>query len=112
MEAKSSNYAEYVLEREGHLCIEDDKGFITYKYHPDYVFIYDIFVREEYRKTGHITKLYNQVVEETKAQGIHKVLGSVDVTTNGATLSLFLMLRHGFKLLGTEGNMIYVSKEI
>lgn len=105
-------FIKYKLERENVHTIQVDGGFIMYKYLPDFCYIEDFYVVPELRGSGLIYKLANQVEDIAKKAGINKMLGSVVLGSEGAERSLAGCLKHGYKLLKLEGNVIWLQKEI
>jgi predicted GNAT family acetyltransferase len=109
----SSLYAKYIQEREGKSILELEHGYATYYYvNEDTVYIEDIFVEKEYRKTGLGKKLGDLIVKGAKSKGCTQLLGSVDVRANGATDSSKFLFSYGMQLHSTNGNMIYFIKNI
>lgn len=102
----------YAKEREGMETIEEDHGFITYKALPEEYRIFDIYVLPEHRKSGLASRMADQVVSLAKQNGCKIITGSVDTRANGATSSVKVLLAYGFKVLRTEGTMIYFLKEV
>lgn len=93
-----SLFADYKKEREGKEAIEVDNGFVTYKVYGDSVYIEDIFVSKEQRRTGLASQLADMVVIEAKKQGCLKLLGTVDPGAIGASDSLKALMAYGFKI--------------
>lgn len=107
-----SNFAQYIKERAGKSIVESEKGFATYFYQDEFVYIEDIFVNAEHRKSGVATEFADRIAEEAKNLGYAKMLGSVCPSANGSTASLKVLLAYGFKLFKSLDNVIYLSKEI
>lgn len=107
-----SVYAEYLKEREGKEVVENDNGFLSYRIFNDYVYIVDIYVVPEKRKTGLAKFWADQVCEIAKAKGAKTLVGSVDVRANGATESLKVLLAYGMRVDSIDGQMIYFKKDL
>lgn len=107
-----SMQAMYAKERENMETIEKDYGFITYKILPEEYRIFDIYVLPEHRKSGLASQMADEVGSIAKQNGCKILTGSVDTRANGATCSVKVLLAYGFKVLRTEGTMIYFVKEI
>ena len=107
-----SLYAEYCLEREGKIVLEDDKGFVSYVTSNDTIYIVDIFVRPEHRKSGHAARLADSVIEKEKGKGFKYLLGSVDPRLESATNSMKVLLAYGMSVQSIEPPLIYFIKEI
>lgn len=108
----SDLFLRYKKERENVESIQVDGGFITYKFLPDYCYIEDFYIVPELRRTGLIYDLASQVEEIARKQGYLKMLGSVVIDTNNPEISLIGCLKHGYKILKLEGNIIWLHKEL
>lgn len=104
--------AMYAKERENMETLENEWGFLTYKVLPEEYRIFDIYVLPEHRKSGLAAKMADQVASLAIQNGCKILTGSVDTYANGATSSVKVLLAYGFKVLRTEGAMIYFMKEI
>lgn len=109
---EKSNFALYKEEREGAVVIETEKGFATAVELGDYIYLDEVFVRKEYRRSRECYRLADKIAEIGKELGYKKMLGSVCTDANNSTTSLKVLLNYGFKLLKNEKNMIYFEKEI
>lgn len=107
-----SLYSQYLKEREGVETLEDANGFASYKYLEDCVYVTDVYVVPEMRKKGIASDYVDRVSEIAKDKGYSKVVVSVDLRANGASESMMVQLRYGFKLDSCNENMIYLIKEI
>jgi GNAT superfamily N-acetyltransferase len=105
-------YADYVLEREGKRVLETDHGFATFSVKQDYIYIEDIYVIPEKRKKGAASFFVDSIVAEYKTENITKLIGSVDLSSNGARESMLAILQYGFKPLSYESELLYFIKEI
>jgi hypothetical protein len=105
-------WLEYIKEREGLelICIEE-KGFITYKKEDETsIFICDIFVLKEYRKSRVGEELYNKVIA---LENPKRVYGMTDKNALTWEESHKLMLYRGFSVVDDSGeNVIYYCKEL
>ncbi len=107
-----SMYAQYKKERENGIVVETPKGFASAVRLNDHIYIEEIYVLPEYRKSKIASKLADEVAKIGVDLGYAKMLGSVCPTAVGATESLKVLLGYGFKLLSAEENLIYFEKEI
>jgi predicted GNAT family acetyltransferase len=110
--AKKSNYALYIQERENKSIVEDERGFATYFYLEDAVYIEDIFVKREFRKQGVASEYADKIAEEARSKNFFKMLGTVSPKANGSTNSLKALLAYGFKLDSSDNNVIYLTKDL
>ena len=107
-----SLYAKYIQEREDGLIVENDFGFATYKIISDGVYIQDIYVLPDKRKSGVAKALADQVCLIAKEKNLKLVFGSVDVRANHATDSMKVLIAYGMSVHSVAGNLIYFSKSI
>lgn len=107
-----SLYAAYIKEREGKEIIETDKGFLTFSIMKDGIYIEDVFTSPDHRHSGESLQLVSQVSEIAKERGLTKLFCSVIPTANNSTLSLKVVLAHGFKLNSSTNNFIWLEKRI
>ncbi len=107
-----SHYGRYIYEREGKSIIENEKGFVTYIFAKDFVYMEDIYVAPEFRRSGATYEFVEKVAEQARLKGYNKLVGTVKPTANGATTSLKGMLAHGFEVDSCDGTLIWFKKEI
>lgn len=107
-----SLYAKYIHERLGKSILERPEGFVTYSFLGDSMYIEDIFVLPEHRRSGVGTELANAVIDIAKSKGYNKIIGTVLPTANGSTDSLKALLWYGFQLHSLNGNLIVLTKEV
>lgn len=91
--------------------IETPEGFAVY-YNIEAesaVYIEDIYVKPQFRRSGITGVLLSEVIKETK---MPYVLGSIDVTAKGTTASLKGLLKAGFEPYRTEGNLMFLRLEL
>ena len=108
----SSNYAKYLKERENLNIIEDSNGFAVYELGEDYVYIQDIYVVENKRKSKIASNYADQIAKIASSQGIKIMLGSVCLTTKGVTSSIKVLLAYGMEFSSAKENMLYFKKTI
>lgn len=107
-----SLYAQYIAERENKNIVEDDKGFATYIFVNDGVYIQDIYVHPDYRHERRASIYADQIAAIAKEKGLNKMYGSVMPSSNGSTSSLKVLLAYGFRLQSSESNAIFMVKEL
>jgi GNAT superfamily N-acetyltransferase len=107
-----SSYGLYIYEREGKFIVEDSRGYATYVYWPDALYIEDMFVKPEFRKLGTGTELADAIYELARARGVRKVVTTVVAKAGGSTESIKAILAHGFKLDSTNNEFIFLTKNI
>jgi predicted GNAT family acetyltransferase len=108
-----SLYASYILERLNDHIIEEEHGFITYRFLPNnQMYIIDIFIEKNHRRSGLATELTNRVFEIAKNNNITTVLGTVVPSANNSTDSLKAILFYSFTLQSASDNLIIFKKEM
>jgi hypothetical protein len=109
-----SHYAQYIAERTHDHIMESDIGFATYRYLDDgkTVYIIDIYISPLYRRGHEASLLANKIVDEAKAKGCTKVVGSVVPSMKNSTTSLKVLLGYGMTLACSTNDLIMFSKEI
>jgi GNAT superfamily N-acetyltransferase len=114
MSVKSSLYAQYIKERSYDHILEHKEGFATYRYldNKTTVYIVDIFVVQEARKSKVATRLADEIVKEASSKGCRELLGSVCPSSKGATTSLQVLIGYGMTLKSASNDFIIFTKEI
>ncbi len=108
-----SLYAEYLKERTNDEIIEIDDGFCTYRYIDALtVYIVDIYIKPEARQFGHASKLADVVAEIARKKGCKCMVGTVQPSAKGSTISLQVLLGYGMSLVSSTADGIVMRKEI
>ena len=107
-----SLYANYIQERTDKLILEDERGFAVYSWQAGAVYLEDIYVLPDYRKTGVAAEFADKICQLALEKGIHKLLGSCVPTAKGSTESMKVLIAYGMKLDSCAVNFILFSKEI
>lgn len=109
-----SIYADYLKEREGIETLESADGFMTYTLTEDALYIVDVYVRPEARRTGAATALEEQAIAKAKEAGRAHLMGSVSFGVAGVDASLKMMIRSGYSFLSfnEEKQIMYFTKGI
>ena len=110
-----SVFAEYAYEMEGIFTIEKPYGFIQYMPVNDNwseVIVANIYVKPEARGTGKCDEMWNEVKEIIKKKGCSLVMSKVWVVSNTSSESMKMQLRLGFRLFKTQGEYVWLCKEI
>ena len=106
-------YSKYIKERENRELIEVPHGFITYqKLDNGDIYIVDLFVEKEFRRSGIGTQLSELVKQAALKDGVKRLIGSICLTTNGVTNSMKSLITDGFTYSHASGTMLYFVKEI
>lgn len=109
-----SLYADYLKEKTGHFVLEIENGFASYKYLDDgkTVYIIDIYVRPEFRKTKIASTIADSIVEIAVKNGCNSLLGTIMPSNKGSTTSLKFLLSYGMHLDSSANDLIVLRKEI
>lgn len=106
-------YQEYLSEREAtNIIYREDRGFITWKFIDDAVYIVDVYVVPQERKSGLATALASEVYNIAYGEGMIFVIGSVDVKACDPTTSVEVLLAHGMRITGVSGDIIWFKKRL
>lgn len=109
----SSLYAKYLTERTEDCILETDIGFATYRFINDKtVFVINLFVLAEFRRTHVATSLGDQIVSIAKSKGCDTLQGSVVPSAKGSTEGLKAFLRYGMKIKSSVEDFIILEKKI
>jgi predicted GNAT family acetyltransferase len=109
----TSLYGQYIKEREGFDIVETEYGFATYtSVDEQTIYLRDIFIVAEKRRSGLATELSTKVAEIAKELGKNKILGSICIDAKGVTTSMAALLGDKFKFSHANGNMLYFVKDI
>lgn len=95
----------------------NDKGFAVYWIRnlndkELEVYIEDIYVKPEYRRTRAAHILADEVVKIAREKGCKYMTGSVIPSANNSTISLDMMRSYNFQLHSCKDNIIWFIKEI
>ena len=109
-----SLFGEYIKETQDKEIIEDEFGFATYypAFDNQYMYIEDIYVKKGSRNKNRAASYADRIAEKAKAQGIKKLLGSVNMQIKDPTRSAKVLLAYGFSIIEAKNDIIYFEKEI
>ena len=107
-----SLFSQYFKEREDVDCLENEGGFVLFKLEHPHVYISDIFVRKDLRRSQKAKELADQVCSVAKHRGYTTLIGSVDLTANNYEASFKVLKAYGMEEFKRVNNMIYFKKEL
>ena len=107
-----SLYAEYLKEKTSDQILETSRGFATYRYLENSVYIVELYVIPSFRKTKEASMMADAIVKEAKEKGCTQLLGSVVPTAKNSTISLMVLLAYGMSLKSSSNDFILFTKEI
>lgn len=101
----------YLKERMGWETISRDEGFVCYSLSAPYCRIEEIYVTPKRHGKGHCSEMLREVEKIAKGAGMIGFWAQVWAhgPTSSDTLAKALSL--GFKVIGTEGRAIIMTKE-
>ncbi len=102
----------YIKEREGAEILELEHGFAIVRPLQDCLYLQDIYVVPEMRKTGYGRQILEIVEETATKMGFDKVLGSCSPGAAGSTVSIKAILACGFELESSDKDIIYLVKKL
>jgi hypothetical protein len=106
-------YESYIRERlERSLYIKEGIGFATYTIYQDEVYIVDIFVEREFRRSNWASIFADDIVKIAKTKNCRTLKGSVDLSANGAEISIKTLLSYGMIPFSADRNFIIFKKAI
>ena len=106
-------YADYIRERSNDIIIEDETGFIQFRFlNEKQVFIVELYVLPEFRRSGLGSKLADRVVAFAKIQGCVELLAAVWVESKNSKISILSCIGYGMLPYGTSGESLLFRKEI
>jgi ribosomal protein S18 acetylase RimI-like enzyme len=112
-----NKYAKYLKELKGYEMYEDEHGFITYGIMQDnehkFMYIEDIYVIPEKRKSNIASEYANYVEKKAKEANCSALLGSVVPSLRpDSHYRMLVLLGYGFKLHSSQNDIVYFYKEI
>ena len=106
-------YADYLLEHHGDHLYKIDQGFAIYRFlNEKQVYIVDIYVKPEFRKTGIASTIADDIGAISKLRGCSEMLGTVVPSAKNSTASLKVLLGYGMKLQSSSNDLIVFIKEL
>lgn len=110
----SSMYAKYLKERTYDEILETDQGFATYRYIQDKnaVYIVDIYVLPEHRKSSIASKLADEICREALDKGCDLLIGTVCPTAKGSTDSIKVLIAYGMEVKSSSQDFIVFEKRL
>jgi GNAT superfamily N-acetyltransferase len=109
-----SLYANYLTERTNDKILESDRGFAVYRMLPEQkaVYIIDIFVHPDFRKTGLATQMADEIAGIAKKEGFSEMFGSVVPSCKGSADSVRVLLAYGMRVEYAVNDFIVFKRAI
>ena len=111
-------YARYIRETQNKEMLETPHGFLTYGFNcvPGvtelHVYVVDIYVIPEMRKTYAATSMVDAVVEIAKERGCKLLFGTVNAKSSDPNRSLSFLRAYGFRLCSIATDTLWMVKDI
>lgn len=106
-------FRDYMLTREQVHLELFEHGFITYKQEDaDTIYAIDLYCTPDQRHNGKTLEFYNKFEQSIKQRGFKNLITSVAFFDDNSTTMLGYMLKSGYKLFSSDGNLLYVRKEL
>lgn len=103
-------WQQYIAEREDAKIIFTDHSFVTYRnLDESRLLVLDLFVEREYRKTGLVEKMWDEMIEKEKP---YIVFGTTDTSALNWEASNRFMISFGFIPYKTDQDIIHYYREI
>ncbi len=87
------------------------RGFMTYEFQPDGVYIAEVFVPKAFRRTGAARAMLAMVEDVARSQGLRRIYGTVDATTATWRDSVAAQEATGFVLTVVKDGKALLVKE-
>jgi N-acetylglutamate synthase-like GNAT family acetyltransferase len=107
-------YRDYVKEKESLETLQTDVGFAAYRICPitKIMDIGDFYIKPECRTGLESTRLFNKVKEVAKDKGVNRITCCVVTTHQNPEQSLYVVVRHKFKISHVHDGVIYFYQNI
>lgn len=109
---KNTLIAKYLKERGGTDILENEFGFISYRFSGSDCFICDMYVDSDQRGKSVGRNLIADLNKIALGAGSKRIIANVHLQDPGATNTLGAAFMVGFKLLTAENNIISISKMV
>lgn len=105
-------FKEYFKELKNLEVYESENGFVLYRIQPPYLYIRDIYVKPEHRRSHLAATMADGLAEFAKTLGCTHMLGDVEPSNQGATASVKVLLAYGMSVAEANQDEIIFIKEI
>lgn len=114
MDKKVSLYAQFIKEISTDSIIENDEGFVTYRYLNDgySVYMIDVYVVPSARIKGIFLDFVDQIIKEAKSKGCKEILGTISMSNPNRTAIMRGHMAYGMQLSAISQDAIILRKDI
>jgi len=109
---KSTLYNLFIKEYLDLKVYETDKGFITYIYEKDYIYIEDMFIHPKYRRQNVAAKMANRLCKKAKALGYKKLKAAVNPKSPSYIEQKTVLKAYGMKYTHKNAEYEYYIKSL
>lgn len=105
-------FKQYFRELKNLEVYEEENGFVLYKIEENLLYIRDIYVKPENRKSKLAATMADKVAEFAKTLGCDTMIGDVEPSNNNATDSIKVLIAYGMRVVEANDDEIIFAKEI
>lgn len=109
---KNSLYAKYMKERQNAEILENESGFVVYKFLEKECFINEMFVDTNKRSKGVGRALIYELEAIALEKGCDCISANIHLWDKGASNTLMAALSVGFEVSRSEQNILLIAKKI
>lgn len=109
-----SLYAQFIKETSTDSIIENEEGFVTYRYlNNGYsVYMIDVYVVPSARIKGIFLDFVDRIVKEAKEKGCKEILGTISMSNPNRTAIMRGHMAYGMQLDSIANNGIILRKDL
>jgi GNAT superfamily N-acetyltransferase len=107
-----SLFAAYQKELWSYETIEVEAGFICYQEFPEHIYLAELYVSPDLRRSGLATRLTKQVENLAREKRKRHLISRIDLAQGGSAESLRAHLAYGFSPYLAEAGKIWLKKEL
>lgn len=105
-------YLDYVKERQGFDCIETDQGFLFYKISDVELYIAELYVKPEFRKTDAVKELVSRAAELALFNKCKFLTGNIYLADQGHLRTIKAALKLDFYIVRANNDIIVIARKI
>jgi hypothetical protein len=109
---KDTLYAKYIKARAGEEILENEQGFIVYKFFDKEIFLKDMFIDESARGTSLCRQMIEILSQMGRDHGCEILTATIHLNDERASNTMHSALHVGFKILRAEGGTILIGIDL
>lgn len=100
MDSLDSDFAEYLLEKEGKLTTRTEEGFFVWKYlaESNEFWVCFVFIKPQHRCGKAFKVMMEQIKDLAEGIGAKQIIADIDYRNNGSEYVLQLFMKRGMKI--------------